>query len=100
MGRLSQVVAGLKTRGSLVHFGINSSILHAPMAAIMANCWKIGGSRSHSGADTLIILSRLSDKRLNIEGLFSHWWSSDQVETAVWRLMDRSLPIGMCVVNL
>ena len=96
---LWQALAGLKTGGTLVHLGANSSVLPLPMVAIMANCWKIVGTRNHSRNDALTVLSWLKDGRLDVNDLITHKWDFKDIETAIERIRDRSLPIWMCVIN-
>lgn len=94
-----QALAGLGTNGTLVHLGANSSVLPLPMVAIMANCWTIVGTRNHSRNDALTILSWLKTGRLNVDDLITHRWSFGEINTAIERIRDRSLPIWMCVIN-
>jgi threonine dehydrogenase-like Zn-dependent dehydrogenase len=94
-----QALAGLGTNGTFVHLGANSSVLPLPMVAIMANCWKIVGTRNHSRNDALTVLSWLKMGRLNVEDLITHKWAFSEIETAIERIRDRSLPIWMCIIN-
>ena len=96
---LWQALAGLKTGGTLVHLGANSSVLPLPMVAIMANCWRIIGIRNHSRGDALRVLSWLKQKRLDVDDLITHRWDFKDVDTAIERILDRTLPIWMCVIN-
>lgn len=96
---LWQALAGLKTGGTLVHLGGNSSVLPLPMVAIMANCWRITGIRNHSRGDALKVLSWLEKKRLTADDLITHKWDFKDIETAIDRIIDRSMPIWMCVIT-
>ncbi len=96
---LWQALAGLKTGGTLVHLGANSSVLPLPMVAIMAKCWRIVGTRNHSRNDALTVLSWLKEGRLEVNDLITHKWEFKDIETAIERIIDRSLPIWMCVIN-
>ncbi|KEF59193.1 uncharacterized protein A1O9_04037 [Exophiala aquamarina CBS 119918] len=94
-----QALSGLGTNGTLVHLGANSSVLPLPMVAIMANCWTIVGTRNHSRNDALTVLSWLKTGRLNVDDLITHKWPFGEIETAIEKIRDRSLPIWMCVIN-
>jgi threonine dehydrogenase-like Zn-dependent dehydrogenase len=96
---LWQSLAGLKTGGTMVHLGGNAAPLPLPMVAIMTNCWKIVGIRNHSRNDALTVLSWLGEGRLNADDLITHKWEFKEIETAIERIRDRSLPIWMCVIN-
>ncbi|KAJ9654512.1 hypothetical protein H2198_006455 [Neophaeococcomyces mojaviensis] len=95
----SQSMASLRVNGTIVHLGGSSSILPIPMVVIMANCWTIVGTRNHSRLDAKTILKWLSERKLDVNELITHRWTFDQIEEAIARLEDRSLPIWMSVVN-
>ena len=57
-----QVLAGLRTDGAIVHLGGNFSLVPVPAGVIMQKCWKFYGSRNHSRADALQILTWLKQK--------------------------------------
>jgi len=94
-----QALSGLGTNGTLVHLGANSSVLPLPMVAIMASCWTIVGTRNHSRNDALTVLSWLETGIIKVDDLITHKWPFGEIETAIERIRDRSLPIWMCVIN-
>lgn len=94
-----QVFAGLKTDGTLVHLGANFTVIPLPAGIIMQSCWKIVGTRNHSRGDVLKVMTWLREKQIDAEDLITHTWPFSNVDEAIARLKDRSLPIWMSVVT-
>ena len=94
-----QVMGALAVHGSFVHMGGNNSVLPLPLIAIMVNCWRIIGTRNHSRADTKAVLQLLREGRLNFDDLITHRYKLDEIDEAVARIRDRSLPVWMMVVH-
>lgn len=94
-----QVFAGLKVDGTLVHLGANFTVIPLPAGVIMQSCWKIVGIRNHSRGDVLKVISWLQDKHIDAEDLITHTWPFSDIDEAIARLLDRSLPMWMSVVT-
>jgi threonine dehydrogenase-like Zn-dependent dehydrogenase len=94
-----QIMVVLAVNGTLVHMGANQSILPLPLVATMVNCWRIVGTRNHSRGDAQNVLRWLRDGHLKVDDLITHRFRLDQVDEAIARLQDRSLPVWMMVVN-
>lgn len=94
-----QIMGGLAVGGTFVHMGANAAVLPLPLIAIMINCWQIVGSRNQSRADAQMALRWLAEGSLNIDDLISHKYKLDDIDTAIARLHDRSLPVWMMVIN-
>ena len=94
-----QMMGALAVHGSFVHMGGHTAVLALPLIAIMVNCWRIIGTRNHSRADVRAVLQLLQEGRLNVDDLITHRFKLDQIDEAIARLHDRSLPVWMMVVN-
>ena len=94
-----QIMGGLAVNGVLVHMGGNAATLQLPLVAIMVNCWRIKGTRNNSRTDAKTVLSWLADGRLNVDELITHRFKLDQIDEAMTRLQDRSLPVLMMIIN-
>jgi threonine dehydrogenase-like Zn-dependent dehydrogenase len=94
-----QIMGGLAVNGTLVHMGGNVATLPLPLIAMMVKCWRIVGTRNHSRADAKTALRWLAEGILNIDDLITHRFKLDEIDVAIARLHDRSLPVWMMVVN-
>jgi threonine dehydrogenase-like Zn-dependent dehydrogenase len=94
-----QIMGGLAVGGTFVRMGANAVVLPLPLMAIMINCWHIVGTRNQSRADAQMALRWLAEGSLNIDDLICHKYKLDDIDTAIARLHDRSLPICMMVIN-
>lgn len=94
-----QVIHGLATGGVLVHMGGNGSVLPLPIVALMANCWRIIGTRGNTRSDAKLVLDLLEDGSLNVDDLISHRFALRDVKQAVSTLQNRFPPMWMGVVH-
>ncbi|MGI5404821.1 alcohol dehydrogenase catalytic domain-containing protein [Streptomyces sp. CA-135486] len=95
----AQSLAALATGGSLVHMGANRSPLLFPMVAVMANCWRIIGTRACTRSDAQDVLNLLGGGALDVDDLITHRFPLAEVERAVDAMQSRTEPIWMAVVN-
>ena len=94
-----QVLGGLAVNGTMVHMGGNASVLPLPMVAIMANCWKIVGTRGNTRTDAHEVLEWLKNGTLNVDDLVTHRFKLRDILEAVPVFRNREQPIWMAVVN-
>ena len=94
-----QVLGALAVNGTMVHMGANASVLPLPMVAIMANCWKIVGTRGNTRSDGHEVLKWLEKGMLNVDDLVTHRFELKNILDAVAVFRSRSELIWMAVVN-
>ena len=94
-----QSMAALCVNGVLVHMGGNHSLLPIPMIGMSINCWRIIGTRGNTPTDQNTILEWLGKGRLQVDELITHKWTLEQVDEAVTKLSDRSIPAWMMMIN-
>ncbi len=94
-----QIMGALAVNGTMVHMGGNAATLPLPLIVVMINCWRIVGTRNHSRADAKTVLRWLGDGRLNVDDLITHRFKLEDIDEAITRLQDRSLPVMMMVIN-
>ncbi|WP_113705119.1 zinc-dependent alcohol dehydrogenase [Nonomuraea lactucae] len=94
-----QATAALATGGTLVHMGGNYVPPPIPIGVIMANCWRIIGTRSCTRTDALQVLDLLDAGTLTADELITHRFPLADLGEALAVMRDRSKPIWMGVVN-
>ncbi|MCX4904653.1 alcohol dehydrogenase catalytic domain-containing protein [Streptomyces sp. NBC_00878] len=95
----SQSLAALATGGTLVHMGANQAPLTLPMIAIMANCWRVVGTRACTRTDAKDVLALLDSGALDAQDLITHRYPLADVGEAVAAMQSRAEPIWMAVIN-
>lgn len=94
-----QATAALATGGTLVHMGGNFIPPPIPIGVIMANCWRIIGTRCCTRTDALQVLDLLAAGTLNVNELITHHFPLAEIGRAIEVMQDRSEPIWMGVVH-
>ena len=94
-----QAMAALATGGTLVHMGANMTPLPFPMIAIMANCWRVVGTRACTRTDAVEVLALLDSGALNVDDLITHHFSLGDATSALDAVQRRDEVIWMAVVH-
>ncbi|MFG1609778.1 alcohol dehydrogenase catalytic domain-containing protein [Actinoplanes sp. NPDC049265] len=95
----AQSLAALATGGTLVHMGGNTTPLALPVAALMAGCWRVVGTRACTRTDAGEVLGLLASGALVADDLITHRFPLTEAVRAVTALQSRTEPIWMSVVR-
>lgn len=95
----AQCLASLHPGGTLVHTGASMMPLPLPMVAIMANMWRVTGTRGCARSDTDQVLSLLGSGVLSVDDLITHRWPLSELDAATEVLTARREPLWVGVVN-
>ena len=95
----AQAMAALGTGGTLVHMGGNSTPLPFPPLALMANCWRIAGTRSCTRTDVTAVLQMLAGGALHVDELITHRFPLTGINDGLATMRDRREPMWMGVVK-
>ena len=94
-----QTLTSMRTGGTAVAIGGNQEPLMLPALAIMANCWRMVGSRSCTRSDALELIDLLKMGRLEVDDLITHRFPLREVNAAVDTLRNRTEPTWMIFVQ-
>jgi threonine dehydrogenase-like Zn-dependent dehydrogenase len=97
---IGQILPALSTGGTVVHMGGNISPLPIPLVVIMANCWKLVGSRANTREDTSQILAWLAEGRIDIADLITHRFNLKEIDKALEVMENRSEPVWLSVIQV
>ena len=94
-----QALTSMRTGGTAVVIGGNQEPLMLPPIAIMANCWRVVGSRSCTRSDALEIIGMLRMDRLKVDDLITHRFPLRETNAAVDTLRNRTESTWMVSVQ-
>jgi threonine dehydrogenase-like Zn-dependent dehydrogenase len=94
-----QALASLATGATMLHMGGNLATLPLPMAAMMANMWRIVGNRSCTRGDATDVIGLLAAGTLNVDELITHRFPLADVKAALDTMRDRTEPMWMAVIE-
>ncbi|WCB92096.1 Alcohol dehydrogenase [Baekduia alba] len=94
-----QAIAALRTGGTAAVMGINYSAPPMPTAALVANCWRIVGTRSCTRSDTRQIIDLLATGRLVADDLITHRYPLQDINKATAALRERREPMWMAIAK-
>ena len=95
----TQALTALATGGTLVHMGGNGMPFEIPAVAIMANLWRIVGTRACTRSDTDAVLRLLQTGALRADDLITHRFPLTDVVNGVAAMQQRAEPMWMAVVT-
>lgn len=95
----TQALTSLTTGGTLVHMGANSMPFPLPAVAIMANMWRIIGTRACTRTDATEVLALLQTGALKLDDLLTHHFPLTDVVAGAQSMRERSEPMWMAVVK-
>lgn len=94
-----QAVASLKMGGTAVLMGANMSLCPFPTIALMANMWRILGTRNCTREDARQVMQWLSEGVLEVDDLITHRYALADINAATQTVRDRREPTWMVVVH-
>ncbi|MCS0634726.1 alcohol dehydrogenase catalytic domain-containing protein [Streptomyces sp. LP05-1] len=94
-----QATAALATGATMVHMGGNPTPPPFPAITLMANCWRLIGTRACTRSDVHEILRLLETSLLHAEDLITHRSPLTEARTALHLLRTRTEPLWMAVIN-
>lgn len=97
---IGQILPALSTGGTVIHMGGNASPLPIPLVVIIANCWRLVGSRANTREDTSQILAWLAEGRIDIADLITHRFNLKEIDKALEVMESRSEPVWLSVIQI
>ena len=94
-----QALWSLATGGALASMGPNPAPLAVPIAALIAHCWRVIGTRSCTRTDTAEIISLLHHGVLRADDLITHRWSLQEAMDGIVAIQSRPESMWMNILE-